>query len=145
MMKNNQTQQEMIQSTIQTLRKWSFNIGASLIIFGLAFHYGCRFLKYYTPYLNDLSNKLNSDIFFYLLSAGLSLSFASNMKNENSFKSLISGNGAIVFAYVFIIYMGDFVFRDWFNRKSIYIFIGILTLCIIYSLYRHLKLRRLSR
>lgn len=117
-------------------RKVSYNLGTVIIIIGFVLHYSLRFLKI----IND---ELNGRILYYIICAGLFLVYSSNIKLEKEFKYYISGYAALLFLYMFIIYMGDFIMDNWWYTKSIYIIIGTLVICLLWTFYRHLKSRKL--
>ena len=132
MMKNSNLIARMFR--LQILRKWIYIIGSFLAIVGLLTYYVCR-------YFNLLEPKVNSYLYCCLLSAGLSMIFLANTHKEITLKNDISGVGALIFAYVFIIYLGDFFIDDWWYTKSIYIIIGTVIICLLWKIYRHFRLR----
>ena len=118
------------------LRKLSYSIGTTIILIGFLLHYLLRFFKI-------INNELNGEILYYIICAGLFMVFASKMSLKKTFQNYISGVAALLFAYIFIIYMGDFLMDNWWHTKSIYIVIGTLLICLLWTFSRHLKLRKL--
>ena len=120
--------------TRPNLRKLSYNVGTTIIIIGFLLHYSLRFFKI-------IDNRSNGFILYCITCAGLCMIFGSNTNLEKTYKSFISGCGMIIFAYVFLIYLGDFIFDNWWRTKSIYLIIGTVIICLLWKIYRHFRLR----
>ena len=121
---------------IPTLRRWIFNLGALFVILAVIIHYVCRYFKL-------LGYKQNSDLYWILSCAGMSLIFASHIKRKITFKNDVSGYGAILFAYISPVFLGDYFLSNWFHAKSIYIMVGALIIVLLWTFFRHLKSRNL--